>query len=248
MGSIETNAGSIVERAFDPARFIEVALRTADEQLVELYQQTRRIGGVIWMSTAICCGVAMERGETRASPGSPFSIDALARAFETHTSEISRLAKIYRLLLVPRVAEQGANATFPIRQRRYYELAGDAATYAGQPATEILAMAEDRLAVGRFTAREFKALLLKKKWLPDNGKGTPDSSVPRVLAHLKALSLVPPDIAAAAIRKMCKGKADEWLDHSAAVGRLLDLIDRDLSAYLEEAEERRTTTAAAAAS
>lgn len=248
VSSIEQSAGSIAERAFDPARFLAAASRASDESLVELYHQTRRVGGVIWMSASICCGIAYERAEAK---GGEIGVNSLAKTFETNKSEISRMARTYRLIIVPRCKEQGDAAVFPIRQRRYYELACDAAVYSNKAATELLAIAEDALAQGRFTAREYKSILIHQGLLPETETGTVTAAVPKILQHLKGLQHTKPDIREATVAKMMRGNTREWLVVVLAAASTIAQIEHELTIAIEEEEaaaaevEDESTSAAA---
>ena len=143
---------SYVDRIINPVEVKDSLSSATVETIAEAFKQVRDVFQGSWMSMAVCVGMAQEK----AGPGEAVTED-LARLFEMHKSRISRLGKIYREILLPRFELLGKDAKFYIKEISFYEAAVDAATRTGQPAIELLEIAEEnKINNPKYSVRKFR--------------------------------------------------------------------------------------------
>lgn len=176
---IEDVSGPIAEidRALDPWGIDRKLREVPVEEIINVFYEAESLGKRAWIAMAICCGVAQER-----SGRGDAVMDKLAKAFSYDKSRIVRLARAYREVIKPRLAQQGANAQFPLVERGWYETAAENAKRLG---VEPLALLEDA---------ESKAIdnphFTQRRWRSELGLTQTKSGL---ISALRTISEVEPD-------------------------------------------------------
>ena len=161
---------AVVERTLSPGVVDEMAARASDDELIELCAQMKTLQGVTWTTHCILIGHMLHRicerekgnPKTRVQNG----VRVLARQLEMPKSEICRAGQVYTEILLPRIEEQGAAATFPVRGRTYYDIAVQAAHISKKPALEIFEAAEEKVIAGGYSLRAFRQELIDNGTIP----------------------------------------------------------------------------------
>lgn len=223
-----------LERALHPARVDEVVGAASDSDLQLLYLQARSLGRLAWVTMAIVAGHALDRADALVADGGPRTTTgaAVSAAFGVHKSEISRMGKIYRRIIKPRLAALSDEANFPIDGRSYYEVAIEAADFSGHDALDLIARAEDGIAAGGFSVRKYRQALTDDGLLParpvDDDAQTLDTRVAEFRALLQRLAAIEDDVVSRAVETCGTDEAFvEWTtDAELLIASLIERIGR----------------------
>ena len=189
-----------IDRALDPWG-IEKKLREVPvEEIISVFYEAESLGKRAWIAMAICCGVAQER----AGRGDAV-MEKLAKAFSYDKSRIVRLARAYRDVIKPRLAQQGPNAQFPLVERGWYETAAENAKRLGVEPLELLEDAEVKVVDNpSFTQRRWRSEL-----------GLTQTKTGLISALRTLAEVTPDDVLAIATDK----------DAEMLVGKVCDILD-----------------------
>lgn len=215
-----------VERTFDPFTITTAMRDMSLDQLTENFQGFRRVGQSAWLGMAITVGLAEQALAGLVAPTQVHR--QLAMRFEYHWTRIRRMALIYRDIIAPRIASQGENASFPLPEITYYEVAVQASRSTDRPALALLEEAEDaKAAESSYSVARFREDVLP----PRAVAGDPDSltsMVSRVAPLLAELAELRDDV------------FDTWLERSTPemVSLLVGPALARLMAMKTEADEQ----------
>ncbi len=156
------SAASGLANTLDPGRFWETLSdeSVGIDDIAETFQALRTVGQAAWINMAICVGIAQN-----AARYGDAATKALAQRFEMHPTRITALGRIYRQCLLPRLEAQRDNATFPLREITYYDVAVKAARVTQASALTLIERAEDRVAErSGYSPAEFRNDVLPRKF------------------------------------------------------------------------------------
>lgn len=186
-----------IEKALNPAVVDRIAEDATDDALGVMAQQVRGLARASWTTYCIVCAHLVRRVTERGNgKRSRKGMTEVAKLIDAHISDVSRAVQVYERIIKPRVDRDGMEAQFPVNGRTYYELASDAERHSGTPALKYLELAEDRLAAGRFSVREFRQELIDQGAIPAAVRfhdATTRSDSTRIVEILSALLAVHDD-------------------------------------------------------
>jgi hypothetical protein len=204
------------DRAIDPVKLCR-SLQDADiEVLGAAFREAKSVGQRAWMAMTIAIGIAVER-----LPDEKRAVLQLSRSFEMHRSRLSRLSRIYRDIIKPRIKERGS-ADFFLGEMSFYIAAVDSAKRTGMSALELIEFAEEKKILdSRYSTRQFKDDIL--------GRNVPDGAVSlgRQLADcLDYVAAAPDDVVRALSEEALEPR--QWLKTLDSVNETLTRLRRDL--------------------
>lgn len=166
------NAPEMFDSLVEPAAVVRSLEGASVDELATIYARAEAAGARAWMLRALAIGVGQERAEY----GDAACVE-LARALGIGKSTAFGLAAIHRLILRPRLKQEGDRARFPLAEKRFYETAVHARRHLRRPALELLEIAEEqRRRDPKYNPRRFKAELM--------GKAETEPKVARLLRQL----------------------------------------------------------------
>lgn len=235
-----SSAGLVVDIVADaestitPAKLAATAAVAGGVELQSMWRQAYSLHQASWVAMAIIAGEACARIGTREPGQEPITLDDVAALFEKHRTYISKMARVYEMILKPRIDVQGENATFPIEQS-FYELACDAAKFTGRSALEFIDEAEDIKSGERLTVREFRQLLLDKGSLPKTEAPNGSNALAaRLAASLQDIVGTPDDVQDAAIKIL----ADDLPEVLTGVEAVVERMRKRRTAVLKKTRTR----------
>ena len=165
-------------RALDPVQLDSSLAKLSLDELGVVYREAVDLGQRAWMALACCVGRAQE-----AAGYGDAALEQLAEHFGAHRGTIGRLGKIYRDLLLPRIA--AGQSDFVLAEKDYYLVAAEAAGALGRSPVALLEQAEEaKLRDPSYSARRFR------EELDVGDEGSTVSEMPKLRRLIKRLASV----------------------------------------------------------